>query len=352
MEEFSNDLVTDYINGVPINENLLEKLEDSKDFMSRVFLSSKDPKMYRMYRFCSERLKKDYEFIKKIILRFRTNIPFICQVADDYIEQSQDEISTNELIILMCDYTQNTKVNLKYLLKKESFYNTKRIEIECARAKNQDNELFEGTGMGFYFIYDEFSKSEPILNEFAKKIIDEILDEDRGDIEELLHRRYYNPEQITSAKIEQFMISYISCFDSMLASYLSNHRYLMERFHNQIKRMIKKWNRYEYEEERKRYEELLEKVHTYFTNIENETSFSEIDIIFYIAKELGIAEEIALYQGIGQLLLDDINECQKDGLYKRFITSNIRERIYYNELKKLMKSMIPTVPSMKNNRTM
>lgn len=82
MEKYSDELLKAYVNGYEIEENVLEKLEDDNNFMLRVFLLTND---FRMYYFCSERLKHDYAFIKTIIMKFVFNIPFICEVADIYI---------------------------------------------------------------------------------------------------------------------------------------------------------------------------------------------------------------------------------------------------------------------------
>ncbi|MBR1748680.1 MAG: hypothetical protein IJ743_02660 [Bacilli bacterium] len=343
MEKYSDELLKAYVNGYEIEESVLEKLEDDNNFMLRVFLLTND---FRMYYFCSERLKHDYAFVKTIIMKFVSNIPFICEVAENYLESPKDELSRIELIILMCEYTKNTTENWKYLLRKEVIYNIKRGEIERARIENEDNGLFEGAGKGFYFIYDEFSKSEIILIEVATKMLDEILEEDKGDIEELLHRTFFRPDQINSNTMNEFMLRHIHCFDSMLASYLKNHKFLMKKFENKLQEMIKRWYRYEWMEERKIYEELLEKVHEYFSIIKNKTIFSETGMVYYIARKLGIEDKIVLYQGIGQDLLEEIKACQNDELYKSAINEDIQEKLYCKKITELMTSILKMNPTL------
>ena len=68
MEKYNKELIMNYINGNDIGDYDLNELEDDKLFMTKVIEFSNDEKMYN---FCSDNLKKNYEFIKYIILKFK-----------------------------------------------------------------------------------------------------------------------------------------------------------------------------------------------------------------------------------------------------------------------------------------
>ena len=98
MKKYNNQLIMDYINGNDIEDYDLDELENDKLFMTKVIDFSNDEKMYN---FCSEKLKKDYEFIKYIILKFRNNIEFITEVADYFLDNTDTDYERTELLIII-----------------------------------------------------------------------------------------------------------------------------------------------------------------------------------------------------------------------------------------------------------
>ena len=67
MKKYSRDLVEKYINGEDIEDYSLDELENDKNFMMLVISQTTDRKMYN---YCSESVKSDYEFVKYVILKF------------------------------------------------------------------------------------------------------------------------------------------------------------------------------------------------------------------------------------------------------------------------------------------
>ena len=91
MKENMKNLVQKYINGEEIPESVLKDLEKDKKFMMEVIKASKDKKIYNL---CAEVLKKDYEFIKYLILTFKDDVNFITMVANEYLNTNpkQEEV--------------------------------------------------------------------------------------------------------------------------------------------------------------------------------------------------------------------------------------------------------------------
>ena len=106
MKKYNRDLISKYINGEEIIDYNIEELEDDKDFMMQVISISND---YNFYNLCSEKVKLDYDFIKYLILKFKNNINFICDVANEYIEKTEDDFARTELALIMRDLTKNNE---------------------------------------------------------------------------------------------------------------------------------------------------------------------------------------------------------------------------------------------------
>ena len=65
MKNIDASLIEKYINGDDLGEYSIEQLENDKDFMTSVINYTNDVKMYSL---CSDELKKDYEFVKYLVL--------------------------------------------------------------------------------------------------------------------------------------------------------------------------------------------------------------------------------------------------------------------------------------------
>ena len=91
------------------------------------------------YDLCSLELKINYEFVSFLIKKFENDISFICEVADYYLKNTDDELTRIELVIKMADLTKG-KENEKYheydVIRAASF-TTKMIQIVHLRKRTQ-----------------------------------------------------------------------------------------------------------------------------------------------------------------------------------------------------------------------
>ena len=83
MNKYDNKIVNDYINGNDIDDFNIDDLENDSMFMKKVIVASNDKNFYRL---CSDRVKKDYNFIKFVIYKFKEDIEFISKVADELFD--------------------------------------------------------------------------------------------------------------------------------------------------------------------------------------------------------------------------------------------------------------------------
>lgn len=330
MGKYSDKLINKYIMGFPIDN--VEELENDKDFMIEAIDKSCD---YRLYNLCSDEVKKDYSFVKYLVLKYNNNLDFICNVVNYYMDNSKDEFSCFELVAIMEFLTKRDKEKyMHYRMKGFSLYYIKRLQIESAKKTFDDQEFIDVLGMGFLLIYEEYNHSKLVLDFFAKKIIDGIFDENNIDLEFMLHENFDNPNRLNEIGINNYMISFISNYDSMLADYLFVHIDLMRDLRKRIDYIINNWERYELKNEREKYELMFEKVHEYL--IDKDSLIDETTFIYYLGKKLGVLDKIMKYDLFYMSSLDDIFSDDNNEFFNEIIKISFEDRIHLNNVKKIM----------------
>lgn len=331
MEKYNKELIMNYINGNDITDYDLNELEDDKLFMTKVIEFSNDEKMYN---FCSDNLKKDYEFIKYIILKFKNNIKFITSVADYFLENTDTDYERTELSIIMSKLTEREKGVNQYNVLCDAIYSGKRLQIELYKLQNKNEELASEIGMGFLLVYDLYNHSEIILKFYAKKIIEDIFKEYDIELEKLLHNQFKMPDEINKQGLNNYMLSFIEVYDPMLASYASAHLDVLLPFRENIIEVQKNWNKYNNECEREKYNYMFEKVHEYME--EADSIFIEEYLIYYIGSKLGILEKIKQYDYASEEIIKYIIEELSDEFVEQTFKVSFAERLHYNNVKKII----------------
>ena len=334
MKKLDISLIKKYVNGEDLGEYSVEQLENDADFMIGVISYTNDIKMYS---FCSETVKQNYEFVKYLVIKFKNNTEFITKVADYYLENNDTDLERKELSIIMEKITsqENTK---KYELENSTSYHLKRLEIELMKLKEERlNSLLE---MGFWLIFDEYNSSEIILDYYAKSMINEIIKDNDINFEKMLHNQFKSYDEFNKIGINNYIINFISCYDSMLSSYVSTHLDIINPIANSIKNIKDNWSKYLSSDESIRYNNMLDMVHEYMY-ISN-SNMIEKEILYYVAKELGIVEKVKQYDGTNKLeedydiAIDDYDYEVVDDSINFEIKNNLKERLTYLNVKKIM----------------
>lgn len=337
MKKYSKKMINDYILGNDLEDYSVDELEDDMEFMMLVIDDTNDEKLYNL---CSDRLKKDYEFVKYLINKFRNNLDFICVVADYYLFNVDDEFSRIELCILMMELTvQNKEKNMEYTVALDTVYMAKRVEIEIVKLGLND-DILRDIGMGFLILFDSFNSSEIILNYFAKKTIKEILDENDIDLDELLHEQFKTPEQIDKIGINNYMLNFIRYYDSTLSSYLCTHIDLMSFLREKIELIQKKWTKSILDSERKKYNIIFGNIHNYMVENGVNTFFSETDMLYYAGKELGVLDKILKYSGLSEDSYKMIIDGLDDELFEDALRISSDDMNCYNKIKAIIFSVL------------
>ena len=289
---YSIKTVEAYIKGEDIEKYTIEELENDPTFMSMIVLATNDKNIYNL---CSEKVKLDYEFVKMMIKRFKNDLSFVCQIANYYLENSNDEENNLELLIIMRGLTKDKdeKIEqfLKYSLKLECFYSFYRIMISEVKKENkcEDKTSFNNiVGMGFFALSEDFGNSELVLNFFAKRFIGEILD--TINLEKRLHQHFNNFEELEKKGINNYIIDLLNEFDTCLCNYVLSHSYLLEILRKKIFAIKKKWIYFDLRNRELKIDWIIYYIQDYVKKHEEDFRFPDCFIIGYIAENLDIPE--------------------------------------------------------------
>lgn len=327
-----------YVNGEDIEGYTLEELENNAEFMKSVISYTND---YKMYSLCSNEAKKNYELVKYLVLKFKDNTDFVTTVADYFLENSNDELEIMELSIIM-EKILPKDLGLKYSIINRTSYSYNQFLSESVLDKDDPSD--RKLGMGFILLFHEFKSSNYIMDYFASSMLDTIINDNNIDFEIMLHTQFKSVDRIEEVGINNYIISLVGCYDSMLSSYLSTHLDLIKPYVNEIKKVVDNWDLYLSNDEDDRYNNMLDMVHEYMDN--SDSHFSETEILEYIANELGILEKVRDYTGgndLRETMEDefgfyddtDLDEFSND-MVKLEIDTNPKERLTYLKVKRII----------------
>lgn len=262
-----------------------------------------------------------YEYLKKLLKDYNKNN----QSVKEYL--MSDALSTAERLeysLILENLTGDTDFQTIY----ETIYDVIRVKIEYTKQKmNITKEI----GLGFKYIFDEYSNSKIILSFMATKMIEEILNEDDFELE--LHLNFKSAEQIRKIGINKLLINYISNYDKMLSSYLTSNISLLEDAKIELNKILNEWVDYENKKEKIKYNKMIEQVENYLSSVD--TIFTPADVMYYIANKLGIIEKLAKYDNINQLVYQSILENISDDIFAELVNCP-EEKEHYNSVKNIM----------------
>lgn len=300
MGKYDLKIITNYVNGDDIDEYDIDELENDYMFMIKVIEFTNDKNFYNL---CGEDVKNNYEFIKFMIMKFKDNIWFVCDVANEYLAKDREELYQIELLLIMCEITKNKDKDqyLKYSVMAFSFYSRKQIEIELLKMQEEnDHKLIDEIGMGFWFIYDDFNSSEITLRFFTIRYLRDIVDRDGFSFEGYIHEKFASFLELERIGINNFLLDFIRSYDQSLYSYVVVHIDLLDELKRKLFAIRANWDNFEAENERLKYTVLLEQVHRYMEDNMFQTNLIEPYVLYHIGLELGIADKIRRYDAIDE----------------------------------------------------
>lgn len=337
MIKYTNKTVIDYINGEDLGDIDLEELENNPSFMRDVINLSNDKEMYSL---CSDKVKQNYSFIKFLVRKFSYDTKFISKIAREYINNTEDEVNRFELILIMCDLlSRDTNEFIEFRLLLLATEKSQLLQIEATKIEheNEPDVMREIGETGFYLIYDMYNESEMVTDYFAKEMINRLLQTEDSGFEDFLHQRYKNIEELEQVGIKKYLIDYISCYDPMLASYISGHISILKDIMTNIDEIKRRWNTYSLRLESLRYTKLFSCVQKYMEDINYECSYREDELLYYVANELGVFEQMFMHdpsmygdKDIYEIVLEEVEDISTDIM-------SYNDLCHYNNLKNIVR---------------
>lgn len=330
MRKYENKVIEDYIQGNDIEGYNIEDLENDYEFMINVIKKTNDKKMYN---FCSDSLKKDYRLVKYLINKYNDDLDYIANIADNFLDNVENELERIEICLIMDKYISREEPNNPYKVILSAVYQAKRVEIELYKHTSNDDFANNEIGMGFLLMYDLYNESTIVTDFFAEKTIIAILSENEINLEEHLHSKFKAFEDLEKIGINNYLIQFISVYDSMLSSYLSTKPYLLKPLLSQIKYIKLNWENYNIRDEFTMYNTLLNEVYKYMEEHEFDCILTEIEIVYLVAKKLGISSKIKEYDRMSDEVYEELMELLE---YIEEKTMKLTDRIHIKKVREIM----------------
>ena len=289
MSKYSKKVLYDYIVGNEIEGYDIDKLESDYIFIKEVTDFSNDKKIYNL---CDNKLKSNFELMKFFILKFKDDKNFIKKVANEFLNLSNNEDDNFEMNIIVSNLVGKNYNELSesiiYALDAKVKYSELRVEyiLEIEKATQEARDYYQ---MGFDYFADMYAGREIVIDFIAKSMVNEIFNGEEYSLEELIHTKFKSKEDLESFGIINFILNYVSSYDSHLSDYLKTNIKLVESLKNSIERIK---NNFDIYNDKKR-KITIEWIVDYLTEYSQETGYlSRVQLISYIAKDLEISDPI------------------------------------------------------------
>ena len=272
----------------------LDALENDPEFMADVVCTNKE-----LYSLCSDKIKSDYTFVKKLLDFYKDDLEFAKKIYAGFNpkDKESEDIRTNiyEINIIMSKISKgedediyNTCITMANL-----FYNADQMEFEESK-KDYNYKIQEAFGLGFIYQRHLYHYNNTIMNFVVENYISEIFSR-YINLELELHKKYDNYEEFEKLGKHFEIINYISYYDAELAEYVAANTSVLSEIDKKIKRIKNNWNAYEHylqkeneEYEKLKYERIIQRIFEYF----DDNNVDSYILLGYVSEQFGVKEEI------------------------------------------------------------
>ena len=332
MKKFTTKTVFDYLVGNDIVGFDIDDLENNPKFMDEVVCKDKNS-----YNLCSDAVKGNYYFTKRVLENYKDDVEFALKAYYDYENYSDviDEENPDlfeeqffEINILMKEITKDEEESVR-----EQFLNVTDIALimektDFEAVKASINE--EVPGIGFYYEQLKHGHNENVINFIAESFIRNLFFK-TINLEANIHSIYKTYEEFELAGKYAAIVKLISYYDDDLSEYAALNPKVLNVLDNDLERIKKRWNKYEsfkrkseiaqrvYEDEK--YDRIIERVKDYVRY--NPCKFDADSALVYIGEKFGVKEDI----------IKALNEYYGDG-------ETIEESYMYEDNESIAESII------------
>lgn len=312
MKKYSRKLLSDCLLGKSIDDYDIDELESNPEFIKEIIDFSNDKSMYNL---CDDELKKNFNLMKFLVLKFKDDEQFIKKIARDFSNCSDNETDIFEINIIVSELV---KIDYENIAENDSFIDAKgmfhllNLSYMSEMKGEEDYDVINFLQMGFICFKETYEGRKTIIDYIAKEMVSLILTKEGLSLEELVHSKFKSKEKLEKVGTINFIINYIASYDSNLAEYLQANIKLIEPVKNDLDRIKDNFENYN---DIKR-EEMMYWIIEYVQKKSEDLCgyFSGTQLLEFIANDLKIADdptiknEIEDYNneyGVNSLLSDE-----------------------------------------------
>ena len=254
MQVINLELVHNYINGLDTAPYDISELEDNPSFMKVVLLATKDPKMYE---FCSEKVKTDYDFVISMLENFSNDFEFAKVVAGNYLNSlkvnplstdvSEENLSNRMKAMEVNILVDSIKSDINIFSVQARVIAAEEIERVQSIAKHNKDKFGNDLGLGFIFILEQYGSSKIITDYLAKCMARRVFcygSDDGETLTRLVHRRCHSFSEIERMGVNNFIFSELYSRDSFLAAHINANPSLISQIKDDIMAVGRTWDSY------------------------------------------------------------------------------------------------------------
>lgn len=336
--------VDDFINDKPMyNHKYIEREQQS---FIELFDLTND---IRCYDLLPKDAKIDFNYVKYLISKYNDRMDLLNIVAMYYIENSKDENNNIELAITMVNLNSDTEINKYYQEIINYYYINLKSDIHIFKDKYIDKYEKYQLGMGFVFVNMKY-KSEIVRKFFAKRFIEDIVNESSIDIECMLHAMYRNPDELNEIKRAEFIHNLIGIYDLSLKDYLYVEEDLFKEIDDKITEYVRNWdNTYFDSLEELKYDFLSKRIWNYIEKNtpsvmdddlydhrqKSDCCFDEEFVLVNFGKKYGVNDKLVKYYNFESCTEEEIlDPNDRKTLYRDYKYKDARE-YHFNKFEKM-----------------
>lgn len=228
MKKYSRKLLSDYLLGKSIDDYDIDELESNPEFIKEIIDFSNDKSMYNL---CDDELKKNFNLMKFLVLKFKDDEQFIKKIARDFSNCSDNETDIFEINIIVSELV---KIDYENIAENDSFIDAKgmfhllNLSYMSEMKGEEDYDVINFLQMGFICFKETYEGRKTIIDYIAKEMVSLILTKEGLSLEELVHSKFKSKEKLEKVGTINFIINYIASYDSNLAEYLQANIKLIE----------------------------------------------------------------------------------------------------------------------------
>ena len=167
MKKYSRKLLSDCLLGKSIDDYDIDELESNPEFIKEIIDFSNDKSMYNL---CDDELKKNFNLMKFLVLKFKDDEQFIKKIARDFSKCSDNETDIFEINIIVSELV---KIDYENIAENDIFIDAKgmfhllNLSYMSEMKGEEDYDVINFLQMGFICFKETYEGRKTIIDYIA-----------------------------------------------------------------------------------------------------------------------------------------------------------------------------------------